>query len=119
MWDEYWTHCVLPTDRVPSPPRISKVRSPLRWWSLSEKSVLLGSVSRDGVRSVALPRESSRHRSLPAFCQWQTLPHGGPRLRGTLDVVRSERITRLAYPRRFCLGLARRRSPALCARSDR
>jgi hypothetical protein len=66
MWDEYWTHCVLPTDRVPSPPRISKVRSPLRWWSLSEKSVLLGSVSRDGVRSVDLPRESSRHRSLPA-----------------------------------------------------
>src|SRR5271156_1138377 len=90
MWDEYWTHRVLPTDRVPSPPRVSKVRSPLRWRSLSEKSVLLGSVSGGGVRSVNLPRQSSRHRSLPALCQWQTLPHGVPRQGGTLDVGRCE-----------------------------
>src|SRR5271156_3711417 len=119
MGDEYWTHRVLPTDRVPSPPRVSKGRSSLRWWSLSEKSVLLGSVSRDGVRSVDLPRESSRHRSLPAFGQWQTLPQGVPRQGGTLDVGRCERITRLAHLRRLCAGLDRPRSPALCERSPR
>jgi hypothetical protein len=66
MLDEFWAHRILSTDRVPSPPRVSEVRSPLQRWSLSQESVLLGSVSRDGVRAVDLPRESPRHRSVPS-----------------------------------------------------
>ena len=64
MRDEHWAHRLLSTDRVPSPPRVPEVRSPIWRWSLSEEFVLLGSVSRDGIRSVDLPRESSRHRSV-------------------------------------------------------
>src|ERR1035437_6313210 len=95
MLDERRAHRILATDRVPSQPRISEVRSPLWRWPLSEKSVLLGSVSRDGVRAVDVPRESPRHRSMPSFGRRQALPHGVPQQGGTLDVGRCERITRL------------------------
>src|SRR6266436_9348218 len=96
MLDEFWAHRILSTDRVPSPPRVPEVRSPLQRWSLSEKSVLLGSVSRDGVRAVDVPRESPRHRSVPSVGRRQALPHGIPRQGGTFDVGRCQRITRLA-----------------------
>src|SRR6267154_1588375 len=119
MRDEHWAHRLLSADRVPSPPTVSEVRSSIRWWSLSEEFVLLGSVSRDGIRSVDVPRESSRHRSLPRFHRRQALPHGIPRQGGTFDIGRCERITRLANLRRLCARFDRARSPALCARSDR
>ena len=115
MRDEHWAHGFLSTGRVPSPPTVPEVRRPIRWWSLSEKFVLLGSVSGDGICSVDLPRESSRHRSLPRFHRRQALPHGIPRL----DVGRCERSSRLANLRRLCASFDRDRSPALCARSDR
>src|SRR5229473_8581610 len=87
MRDEHWAHRLLSVGRVPSPPTIPEVRRPIWRWSLSEKFVLLGSVSGDGVRSVDLPRESSRHRSVPSFRQRQALPHGIPRQGGALTLA--------------------------------
>ena len=52
MRDEHWAHRLLSADRVPSPPTVSEVRSAIRWRSLSEEFVLLGSVSRDESASV-------------------------------------------------------------------
>jgi Transposase DDE domain len=67
MLDEFWVHRILPTDRVPSPPRVSEVRNPLQWWSLSQESVLLGSVSRDGVRTVKMHTLLDLHGNIPTF----------------------------------------------------
>src|SRR5438445_13009703 len=90
MRDEHWAHRLLSVGRVPSPPTIPEVRRPIWRWSLSEKFVLLGSVSGDGIRSVDLPRESSRHLSLPRFHRQQALPHGIQRQGSALDVARCE-----------------------------
>src|SRR5229473_1742911 len=118
MRDEHWAHRLLSVGRVPSPPTIPEVRRPIWRWSLSEKFVLLGSVSGDGVRSVDLPRESSRHRSVPSFRQRQALPHGIPRQGGALDLGRCQRSAQLADLRRLRAGFDRHRPAAACPRSD-
>ncbi len=46
---------------------------------LSEKFLLLGSVSFDGIRPADLSGKPPRHRDVPAFDARQTLPHGIPR----------------------------------------
>jgi uncharacterized protein DUF4372 len=49
MRDEHWAHRLLSVGRVPAPPTVPEVRGSIWWWSLSEKFVLLGSVSGDGI----------------------------------------------------------------------
>jgi hypothetical protein len=46
MLDEFWAHRILSTDRIPSPSRVSEVRSPLRRWSRANVRLRLRKSSR-------------------------------------------------------------------------
>src|SRR5271166_2000876 len=85
MPNERWAHCLFPTDRVPSSSRVPAVHRPLLWSSLPEEAVVLGSISRHGLRPVDLPREPTRHRGVPALHRREALSHGIPQPCGTLD----------------------------------
>ena len=83
---------------------------------LSEKFLLLGSVSCDGIRPADLSGKPPRHRDVPAFDARQTLPMGfrGRVARSTLDANESrDRI--YADFAQVLIGMAR----PICPRPDR
>jgi len=90
------------------------MRVALPWRLPAEEFLLLGSVSGDGLRSVDLPREPARHRSMPAVDERQALPHGVPQSRGTLHAGGSQRVARLAHLCRFRASPHRHCATAVC-----
>ena len=105
MRDEPWPYGFLPTDRAPTEQRVSEMCIALPRRFLSEKFLLLGSVSCDGIRPADLSGKPPRHRDVPAFDARQTLPHGIPRQGSALDTGRCERVARLADLRGLRAGL--------------
>ncbi len=98
---EQRTGFVYATDGSSAPARIPQMRRALRRQSSSSQFLLLGPVSLYGVCPVELPRESARHRGLPAFAAAPTLSPGHSRHRLAQHVGRCQRIPRLAHLRRL------------------
>ncbi len=63
---EQRTDHLRPTHRAPADPRVPQVRRPLPGQSQGQDLLLLGPVPVHGLCPVDLPRESARHRGLPA-----------------------------------------------------
>jgi len=99
--------------------RVSQVRGPLPGRRSPAKLFLLGPVLGHGFRPTNVPGKSSRHRSLSTVHDTQTVPHRMARQSGAFNAGRCQRVSRLAYLRRFCPGIDRHRSSALCTRSHR
>ena len=81
---------------------------------LSEKFLLLGSVSFDGIRPADLSGKPPRHRDVPAFDARQTLPYGIRRQGSALDTGRCERVARLADLRGLRAGLDWHGTAVIC-----
>src|SRR6516162_6279519 len=101
MVDESWPNRLFATARAPTAQGVSEVRHPIRWRFSLERVLLLGSVSGNGIRSVDLSRESTRHRGVPTLDRMQSLSHGIPWQCGPFDAGRRQREARLAHLRRF------------------
>ena len=119
MGDEPWPYGFLPTDRAPAEQRVSQMCIALPRRFLSEKFLLLGSVSFDGIRPADLSGKPPRHRDVPAFDARQTLPYGIRRQGSALDTGRCERVARLADLRGLRAGLDWHGTAVICPRPDR
>src|SRR5258708_5069452 len=93
--------------------RVRSVRQSLRWKPIYEALLLLGSVSRHGLRPTDLSRESSRHRSLSGRTAEQTLSLRTERTSAALLACQCQRTSGLENLRRFCAHAHRYCSPAL------
>src|SRR5665647_1241964 len=62
--------------------------------------LVLGSVPGARLRTVDLPREPARHRSIPASPRLQALPYGHSRRRGPKHAGQRQHAARLTYLRR-------------------
>ena len=78
--DEYPADRIFSNDRIPSLPRISKMRSTISGRLQDKDFFLLRSVPLLGLRADDSPRKSSRHRVLPPGYEKSSLSHGLPRL---------------------------------------
>src|SRR5437588_1183880 len=93
--------------------RIQPVRSALQWKPIHQALFLLGSVSRDGLCSTDLSRESSRYRSLSGCPTQQALSLRAQRTREAIVACRCERTSRLENLRRLRPHTHRHRSSTL------
>src|SRR6266478_1659636 len=84
----------------------------------TEELLLLGPIPLHELRPTDLPRKPPRHRSLSAFDEPKTLPHGPSRASSTIDIGRCQRGARLADLRRFRTGPNRHRAAVVLTRSD-
>src|SRR2546423_14319141 len=98
---EQRTKPIFATHRPLTQTRVSSVRATLRWQPSDTQFFLLGSVSVHDVRAVDLPRESARHRGLPAFATTAALSSGNSWPRLTRPLGRGPRNPQLADRRRF------------------
>src|SRR5437867_3598248 len=93
--------------------RVRSVRSAFRWEPIHKALLLLGSVSRHGLRPADLSREPSRHRSLSGNTAPQALSLRAQRTSEAILACRCQRTSGLENLRRFCAYTHRHRPPAL------
>ena len=89
------------THRSLAPAPVSPVRATLRWQLSRAEFFLLGPVSFHDLRTVELPRKSTRHRCLPALARTSAPSSGNPRQNIAQHAGRCQRVTRLEDLRRL------------------
>ena len=76
MPDAVWSHRLRAAHVPCLADHLPTVRRSLPWRILGVQLLLLGPVSGDGLRSVDLPREPARYRSMPSLGERQVVSHG-------------------------------------------
>src|SRR5208337_1746657 len=92
---------VFAVDRSSAQPRVPQVCATLRGQLPGAEFLLLGPVSLHGICPVDLPRESARHRGLPALARTPTLSPRHSRHGLAQHPGRCQRVPRLAHLCRF------------------
>jgi hypothetical protein len=93
---EQRTEPVFATHRSLAPAPVSPVRATLRWQLSRAELFLLGPVSFHDLRTVELPRKSTRHRCLPALARTSALSSGNPAVE-TLSIKILYRVVALLH----------------------
>ena len=99
--DEYRTNRFFSNHGPVASLGFPQMRQTISWRPQNTKILLHGPISLYGIRSINLPREFARHRSMPARQPVKTLSHGHSIPHLTKHISRRQRKSRLANLRRL------------------